>query len=159
MRERGADWHFLWAGPGEMRSEIAALCSELNATNFFLLPATDDVSAIYRILSGLIITSTFEGLPVVMLEALALGVPILSTPVGAIEEVLTAYGCGRISGPPGDVDALEREFLAFVDALPALREAAVMRRGDFADQFSAERMARQYDESWTRAMAEFQPHV
>ena len=150
---RGRTDHFLWVGPGEMRDEIEALRVSLNVENFSLLPPRPDVRPIYNAIDGLIVTSAFEGLPFVVLEALAMGVPVLSTPVGAMEEVLTRFGTGRISGAPGDLDALEAAYLGFVAELPALRATALARRLEFIDAFSSERMAAEYDASWMRAVA------
>ena len=75
----GGSEHFVWGGPSEMRKEISALCSKIDVKNFTLLPPKSDVHPVYRALDGLIVTSEFEGLPFVVLEALAMGVPVLST--------------------------------------------------------------------------------
>jgi glycosyltransferase involved in cell wall biosynthesis len=156
---RGGSYHFLWAGPGEMRDEIKVLQSKLHAGNFSLLAARPDVRPLYEAIDGLIVTSEFEGLPFVVLEALAMGVPVLSTPVGAIEEILTSFESGRISGMPGDLDALESAFYKFVEDLPTIRAAARARRLEFIDKYSSERMAAEYDASWMRAVAQFRPAI
>ncbi len=54
---------------------------------------------------ALVLPSYDEGLPLVILEALSLGVPVVCTPVGAIGEVL-ADGDTALLVPPGDVAAL-----------------------------------------------------
>ena len=54
---------------------------------------------------ALVLPSYDEGLPLVILEALSLGVPVVTTPVGAIPEVLDD-GDTALLVPPGDVDAL-----------------------------------------------------
>ncbi|MGI4978401.1 MAG: glycosyltransferase family 4 protein [Janthinobacterium lividum] len=54
---------------------------------------------------ALVLPSYDEGLPLVILEALSLGVPVVCTPVGAIPEVL-ADGDTALLVPPGDVAAL-----------------------------------------------------
>ncbi len=54
---------------------------------------------------ALVLPSYDEGLPLVILEALSLGVPVVTTPVGAIPEVL-ADGDTALLVPPGDVAAL-----------------------------------------------------
>jgi glycosyltransferase involved in cell wall biosynthesis len=153
VASKGGNAHFLWAGPGELREELDVLCRQMSVNNFSLLAPRNDVRPIYQSLDGLIVTSEFEGLPFVVLEALAMGVPVLSTPVGAIEEVLSRFGCGRISGKPGDLDALELAFQKFVEELPVLRAAVCRRRQEIIAAFSGERMAAEYDASWTRAIA------
>ncbi|MGI3775886.1 MAG: glycosyltransferase family 4 protein [Janthinobacterium lividum] len=54
---------------------------------------------------ALVLPSYDEGLPLVILEALSLGVPVVCTPVGAIPEVLED-GDTALLVPPGDVAAL-----------------------------------------------------
>ncbi len=54
---------------------------------------------------ALVLPSYDEGLPLVILEALSLGVPVVCTPVGAIGEVLDD-GDTALLVPPGDVAAL-----------------------------------------------------
>lgn len=157
VRRRGDSHQFIWAGPGELRAEMAQLRRDLDAVNFTLLEPMSDVRPLYEALDGLIITSAFEGLPFVMLEALGLGIPVLSTPVGAIEEVLAMYGSGMISGPPGDAAALEARFDEFVAALPELRDAAERGRVAFIEQFRSERMAAEYEASWQTAITALNP--
>lgn len=53
----------------------------------------------------LLLPSTHEGLPMVILEALSAGLPVVTTPVGSIPEVLTDGETARII-PVNDADAL-----------------------------------------------------
>jgi glycosyltransferase involved in cell wall biosynthesis len=55
----------------------------------------------------LVLPSYAEGLPMALIEAMACGVPCISTRVGAIEE-LVEHGVNGYLIEPGDVDALER---------------------------------------------------
>jgi glycosyltransferase involved in cell wall biosynthesis len=148
----GSNHHFLWAGPGELRAEIDSLRRELKAENFSLLEARADVRPLYEAMDGLIVTSEFEGLPLVVLEALAMGVPVLSTPVGAIPEVLHRFGSGQITGVPGDLLALQVAFEKFLQDLPSLRAIAMARRFEVIDAYCSDRMAAEYDASWQCAI-------
>ncbi len=142
---------FIWVGPGELHDEVAAAAPP----NLHLLPGQTDVRPIYELLDGLVITSAFEGLPVVLIEAMAMGVPTLSTDVGAIAEVLARYGFGAVWGPVGDIDALTVAFKAFRRALPGLRAAAMAAADQVQADFSSERMAREYEACWLRALADY----
>jgi glycosyltransferase involved in cell wall biosynthesis len=65
-----------------------------NAADFFILPSK----------SG-------EGLPLVSLEAMACGLPIIATDVGGIKEIIEdKYG---IIVPPDDPDSMEKAILYF----------------------------------------------
>ena len=76
----------------------------------------------------LCITSRFEGLPMVALEAMAHGVPVLSFPLGGLPKLITQGFNGWIS-PAGDLKAMSN-LLQFWSALPEaikwqLNEASV----------------------------------
>ena len=145
----------VWVGSGELERDFVGLIDELGLRNIKLIPAQQDVQPVFAMISGLIITSAYEGLPVVMLEALSLGVPVLSTDVGAIAEVLERYGSGMIFGPVGDIDALEQAFCTFVDAIETFRRCAVQNARVTMEDFSSARMAREYDHCFQTAIARF----
>ncbi|MGH7399672.1 MAG: GT4 family glycosyltransferase PelF, partial [Candidatus Rokuibacteriota bacterium] len=80
------------AGPGDEDPEYLAECRTLAAT----LGVTErveftgriDVKQIYPRIDALVLTSISEGLPLVILEAAAAGIPVVSTDVGACRELL-----------------------------------------------------------------------
>jgi glycosyltransferase involved in cell wall biosynthesis len=70
-----------------------------------LLGARVDLPDVYSALSVLVQPSLTEGLPLVILEAACLGVPIVASRVGAIPAVLED-GAGGVLVPAGDVSSL-----------------------------------------------------
>ncbi len=69
-----------------------------------------DLAAVYRALDMLVIPSRSEGLPTVLVEALLMGVPVVSTAVGAVPDILADGRTGLIV-PVGDVPALAAAML------------------------------------------------
>ncbi len=67
----------------------------------------DEAHAFIRSHDLLLLPSTHEGLPMVILEALSAGLPVVTTPVGSIPEVLTDGETARII-PVNDSEALAR---------------------------------------------------
>jgi len=66
-------------GNGPLRATLAEYVETLNLTNnVFFEGYIDDVSQIYQNLTGLLLTSQYEGFPNVMIEALASGIPVIS---------------------------------------------------------------------------------
>jgi len=66
----------------------------------------------YRQMDVFLLTSQFEGVPLVLLEAMASGVPVVATAVGAIPRILK-QGAGYAVARQGlDLDESEREFFA-----------------------------------------------
>lgn len=83
--------HLLIAGDGELalaiKNEIAQLKQEQRIT---MLGATTsaELANLYRISSAFVLTSAYEGLPLVVLEALASGIPVVTTNCGETPKFL-----------------------------------------------------------------------
>ncbi|MBA6391086.1 glycosyltransferase family 4 protein [Colwellia sp. BRX10-3] len=91
-------------GDGPQRQMLEALVQTTGLTNHVMfMNNVIDESKIYPELDCLIISSETEGLPMVLLEAMASGVPCISSRVGAIPDIVTAseggflYDTGNIS--------------------------------------------------------------
>lgn len=81
----------LIGGDGQLRKTIEASLQEEGATARVDLPgwiSHDDLPKYLNQLRLLVLPSYTEGLPNIMLEAMACGTPVLATPVGAIPDVI-----------------------------------------------------------------------
>lgn len=77
--------HLLMVGEGELKSEIESEIQALNVSDKVTLLGglkAIEVAGIMRIAELLVLTSVYEGLPMVVLEALACGIPIVTTKAG-----------------------------------------------------------------------------
>ncbi len=84
--------HLLVAGDGELAPDLKAEILRLNlSAQVTMLGAVNSANLVglYQIASALILTSEFEGLPLVVLEALACGTPIVTTRCGETPKFLT----------------------------------------------------------------------
>jgi glycosyltransferase involved in cell wall biosynthesis len=86
-----------------------------------LLGARRDVPRLYAAFDVFALSSRTEGLPLVILEAMASGVPVVSTAVGGVPGVITDGATGLLC-PPEDVAALGAR-LERLRAEPHLAEA------------------------------------
>ncbi|CNL40676.1 glycosyltransferase family 4 protein [Yersinia proxima] len=72
------DWRLIIAGDGEDKQLLLDKIKMLNLKNVELLPSTPHVNELYDQSSIYVMTSRFEGFPMVLLEAKASGLPIVA---------------------------------------------------------------------------------
>lgn len=97
---------FLIAGDGHMRSEIEKLAAERNISGRVrFLGIRNDVPSLMAAADGYVMSSAWEGLPMVLLEAAVSGLPIVATNVGGNGEVVRD-GISGFLVPPSDPMAL-----------------------------------------------------
>ncbi len=132
-----AGWTATLAGDGAVaeargQAQVAGLASRVDIPGWLELRARD---ALLRNSDILVLPSRAENLPMVILEAFAYGVPVVSTPVGAIPEVVRD-GHNGLLVEPGDVVALSGAIRRLIDDRPLrqrMGEAALMDHGRYFD--------------------------
>ena len=83
-------------GTGELEGECRKLIEELNLKkNVFLLGFRDNPYVILKNAKLLCVTSIWEGFGLMAIESLALGIPVISTGVGGLKNIVTD-DCGHI---------------------------------------------------------------
>ena len=93
-------------GDGPARQDLERLAAELKIKDkVAFLGWRRDIPELMNGADALVISSLYEGLPMVLLEAQATGLPAVATSVGGIPEVLEPAESGFVV-PPGAVDAL-----------------------------------------------------
>jgi GalNAc-alpha-(1->4)-GalNAc-alpha-(1->3)-diNAcBac-PP-undecaprenol alpha-1,4-N-acetyl-D-galactosaminyltransferase len=95
-------------GDGSERSSIEQRVSRANLSERVeMVPANPEVDGTLRRLHVFVMTSAFEGLPNAAIEALSRGVPIVSTPVGDLGELVVEGKTGSFfeSEDPGEMAA------------------------------------------------------
>jgi glycosyltransferase involved in cell wall biosynthesis len=96
---------FLMFGEGTLRAEMERRIAALGLQDRFILAGHHaDLDRLIPAVDLLVLPSFTEGMPNVVLEALAAGVPVVATSVGGTPEVLNGT-CGRLV-PAGDPVAL-----------------------------------------------------
>ena len=121
LREQGVDATLCLVGDGPDRLAIEAQAAELGLMRHILFVGyQQDVSPYFAFFDALLLTSGNEGTPVVAIESLAAGRPVVSTAVGGVGDVVLD-GTDGLLAPAGDIDALARD-LARLAASPELRE-------------------------------------
>lgn len=105
--ELAASGQFLMVGGHEtlFDRDLQRLLVQLDRPNLRILPSTSDPFAYYRAADLFVCSSYEESFPRVVLEAMAVRVPILSTAVHGIREMIRPETDGLLV-PPGDTVAL-----------------------------------------------------
>lgn len=84
------DCKFLLVGNGEQEEEVKSLLKEYNLEELFILTGyQENVYKFYPVIDVFFLPSIYEGLPMVILEAMSFEKPIVSMDVGSINEVIT----------------------------------------------------------------------
>jgi glycosyltransferase involved in cell wall biosynthesis len=97
---------FIVVGDGPLRAELEVLVRRLCLEqNVHFLGFRSDPRALIELLDVLVVPSLTEGAPLVVLEAMAAGVPIVASAVGGIPDQIRHEGEGLLV-PPGDPAAL-----------------------------------------------------
>lgn len=130
---------FAIAGEGPLRPELEAYCERLqlqSAVQF--LGERSDIEEVFRAASLFWLTSSWEGMPNVLLEAMACGLPVVASEVSGVRMILGESPAGAVV-PPGDRAGFVRASLSLLASEQAYREACKAAR-QRAEEFSLPRM-------------------
>ena len=123
LHARGVPLELRVAGGGVLADELERTVRASPAADVIDLlgpVGQDDIGACYAWADVFCLPSFAEGVPVVLMEAMSTGLPVVSTPIAGIPELITDGESGILVGP-GDVEHLV-EALSRLSADPVLRE-------------------------------------
>ncbi|OEY68114.1 hypothetical protein BG841_15860 [Marinobacter sp. X15-166B] len=153
VRHTYPDAGLIIVGQGGQRERLAFLIGQHGLQEHVLLPGyVDNVPALMSRASLLCMPSTTEGLPITLLEAMAVGVPVVATDVGQIGEVLGGGQGGWIVSPD-KVSQLGTDVVTILAHPPRTQAAARWAGMRVARDFSATTMARRYEEVYRQCLA------
>ncbi|MDO4918278.1 GT4 family glycosyltransferase PelF [Kocuria sp.] len=145
-------------GPTEHVPEYYEACLEkiesLGLQDMVTIHGTVNVRDILERFDLLVLPSYNEGQPIVVLEAMAAGIPTVGSEVGGMgqlvrDELRTADGrewgpCGELLAP-GDVEAMARKVQAVIGNLDTYRSYALNARGRVEDFFQLHEVMASYN--------------
>lgn len=137
VRERFPDLELYLAGRGKDEGRVRTLARELGVEGRTRIVAAVERDEVLRLFGGalaLVMPSRLEGLPMVPAEAMAAGVPVVASAVGAVPEVVDPPN-GGILVPPDDPEAVAAALLALLED-PSRREALSASARRSAERFS-----------------------
>jgi glycosyltransferase involved in cell wall biosynthesis len=145
VRERDPRWRLVVCGEGPMMDDLRARLEELGVAEHAELrgyvPIDGELPALYRSSHALLHVSWTEGVPQVLFEAFAAGLPVVATAVGGVAD---AAGDAALVIPPGEADP-PADALARIGAEPDLRrrlvEAGATRVREHTTEAESKRVA------------------
>lgn len=148
--ERYPDWQLRIFGSGEKKDELRALIEELHLYNHvFLMGRSERFDEELAKASVFVLSSRFEGLPMVMIEAMTHALPVVSfdCPTGPADVI--EDGVSGFLVPPKDVDGLAEAMMRLLGDRELRRRMGAAARKAVADYAPDVVMPR-----WERLFAE-----
>jgi glycosyltransferase involved in cell wall biosynthesis len=137
---------FVMAGGGAEFSKVERMISSLGlADSFVLTMMIDNVVELLNDSYVLLVVSKIEGIPLVALEAMSMKVPVLSTAVGGVGEVLDDGVNGFvISEENNAAESFTQKILDLIDGKFSYSEISEKARETIVERFSLESMISEY---------------
>lgn len=129
----------LIVGDGPEKDKLKALMKELTEESFVQCVGAQEAGPYYSLMDALICSSDYEGFPLVFLEALSHGVPIISTPVGGTDEAIVQGQTGLVCADFSP-ESLSEAINLFLANFPKERDQNAEKCKAHATTFSRERM-------------------
>lgn len=124
----GNDWYLVIAGLGREKERIQAEIKKLNLeSRIFVIPPQKKVEQLYAIADCLVLVSSFEGTPNVVLEALASEVPVIVSSEANKNIGVDSNRCGIVVDIPDDQEQLLIGFKQFLVLSSEKRKRMGMR--------------------------------
>lgn len=145
LRETHPCARLLIVGDGSQRAELEAEAARLGVGGRVTFAGTrDDIPDLLRLMDVFTLPSLWEGQPLVLIEAMAAGVPIVATDVGGDAEVLGGGKYGALI-PAADPAALAAALRRVLDDPAASRRIAEEARAHVFAERTHTAMARKYE--------------
>ena len=144
VRERVGNVHLVIVGDGPEGSALRRQSAELGLSDAVTFAGSipfEDTPRFYRSADVFALSSTFDNSPNAVLEAMASGLPVVTTDVGGVREFVSDR-VGGLVVPPGDASAFAAALERYLTSPAAAREAGDYNRVKATTEFSWRASAR-----------------
>jgi glycosyltransferase involved in cell wall biosynthesis len=141
---------FVLIGDGDLRLRIESLINQSGLHNRLHLAGwRRDISTVMKAFDAFLLTSHWEGLPRVLLEARTIGLPVVATRVGGVEEVIVQGRHGWLSDA-GDIAGLATQLIRVLRSREVRPHGRSQSIEALPKEFHLEEMVKQYESLYDR---------
>lgn len=130
VHQQAPEVHFAWVGSGPLAEAAVSLSAELGLSDHLhFLGHRTDIPALLQVFDCFVLPSAWEGFPIVLLEAMAAGAPVVATQIPGNTEAIRTGVDGLlvpVHNPAALAEAVLR-LLAHPGQAEAFRESARLR--------------------------------
>jgi glycosyltransferase involved in cell wall biosynthesis len=153
-RERGAEFVLDIVGDGHMKESVQARARELGVADIVHWHTpSKEMARWYRSSDVVLMTSLYEGVPLVIYEALAMGVPVVAPALSGNVELMEGDG-GLLIDPRDDVDAYAEALVTLLGDERLRKQVGLRSRERMLADFSLEQMGRGHDALYERLLSQ-----
>ena len=150
---------FMIVGGGDLESQLRSQAASSGVDGRVIFTGwRSDAVDLMQLFDCFVSTSNFEGLPMVLLEAMAAGKPIVATSVGGVPEVIE-HDFNGFTLPTRDPRALTDALVGLVNTPTTLRRLAANSRARYEERFTAQAMASGYQALYEQFLREKGPQA
>ena len=154
LRKRN-NLYFVIVGKGELERELRQMSSDMGLSKrVFFLGHFHDVRKIFELMDVYVLSSTREGLPNTVLEAMAMEVPIVATDVDGVKEAVSDQ-TEAILVPPQNSERLAAGVELMLDSVDLRARLVRSARRKVESEFSFAHRTRIVERLYCRVMAEY----
>lgn len=157
LRQRD-DLAFVIAGKGRLESRLRQLVSHHGLQDrVHLIGFTDNLDPLIKGCDLLVLASLFEGMPNVVMEAMALGKAVVATDVNGVRELMVPDRTGLIV-PPRDAAALAQSISVLIDDPVRREQMGRLAQRRVREHFTIERMVSELEGYFIEKLQEKRNH-
>jgi len=135
---------FIIVGEGYLKEELVSLISSLDLQKSVrMFGYRADIPDLLGAADLFVLSSISEGMPISLLQAMGAGIPIISTQIGGVADIIS-NGENGILVPPGDPQSLAEAILRLTDDAVLTKKLAKNGCRKVHTFFSLERMGQEY---------------
>jgi glycosyltransferase involved in cell wall biosynthesis len=152
LHARLPDCRLILVGDGPQRNELATLAQSLPCRDMIEFAGyRDDRLDIMRTFDIFCMTSTMEGIPRAMMEAMALHTPVVAYNIPGVDK-LVIHGITGLMAEMGNVGMIADHLFQILTDVKLHQQMMDAGYRHVVDRFSAERMAREYEHIYEQVL-------